>query len=219
MTSVTSEQVEFGFKYRYRPASGGDERPNDTLLLLHGAGGDESSLWQVGEAFPADVAILSPRGNVEEDGPRYFRRTAPTVPDAEDLEARVEELAGFVAGACAAFDLAPDRVWVFGYSNGATTAAALAVRYPDVLAGGVLLASRCPFRHHGRVLDAKPFFCGHGRADDQVRTAEYEDVVELLVTAGAEIELHWYDSGHQLTDEQVKESTAWLLRQMEKKKA
>ncbi|HVE45354.1 MAG TPA: PHB depolymerase family esterase [Acidimicrobiales bacterium] len=214
---MTSAQPDLGFRYRHRPPAGGDERPRNTLLLLHGAGGDESSLWHLGEAFPPDVALLSPRGQVEEDGPRYFRRTAPAAPDAEDLEARVEELAGFVSGACTAFDLDPARVWVFGYSNGATTAAALAVRHPDVLAGGVLLASRCPFRHHGRVLEAKPFFCGHGREDEIVSTNDYEDVVELLVTAGAEIELHWYDSGHELTDEQVKESTAWLLRQMDKK--
>ncbi|MEO7836630.1 MAG: hypothetical protein ABIS21_03185, partial [Acidimicrobiales bacterium] len=61
----------------------------------------------------------------------------------------------------------------------------------------------------------KSFFCGHGRADEQVSPADYEDVVELLVTAGAEIELHWYDSGHELTDEQVKDSVAWLQRRME----
>ncbi|HUP71073.1 MAG TPA: alpha/beta fold hydrolase [Acidimicrobiales bacterium] len=216
---MTLQQADFGFQYRYRPPEGDGKGPKNTLLLLHGAGGDESSLWHLGEGVPADVAMISPRGNVDEDGPRFFRRAAREVPDADDLDPRIEELAAFVTSACGSLDLDPTRVWVFGYSNGATTAAALAVQHPDVLAGGVLLASRCPFRHHGRVLDGKPFFCGHGRADDQVSTADYEDVVELLVTAGAEIELHWYDSGHQLTDEQVKESTAWLLRQMEKKKA
>lgn len=188
-------------------------------MLLHGAEGDESSLWSVGEAFPPDVAVLSPRGQVDEDGPRFFRSSAPGVPDADDLEARIEELAGFVTAASTTFDLDPARAWVFGYSNGATTAAALAVRHPEMLAGGVLLASRCPFRSHGRVLEAKPFFCGHGRDDKLVSTADYEDVVELLVTAGAEIELHWYDSGHELTDEKIKESTAWLRRQMAKRKA
>lgn len=216
---MTSQQADLGFQYRYRAPAGSDGGPPDTLLLLHGAGGDENSLWHVGEGLPPEVALLSPRGQVDDDGPRYFRRSAPAVPDAEDVEARVEELAGFVTGACTALDLDPARVWVFGYSNGATTAAALAVRHPDVLAGGVLLASRCPFRHHGRVLDGKAFFCGHGRDDALVSTADYEDVVELLVTAGAEIELHWYDSGHELTEEQVKESSAWLLRQMDKRKA
>lgn len=216
---MTTQQPDLGFQYRYRPSESHGEGPADTLLLLHGAGGDESSLWHIGEGFPAEVAVLSPRGKIDEGGPRFLPQSATGMPDAEELDSRIEELARFVASACEELDLDSTRVWVFGYSNGATTAAALAVKHPDVLAGGVLLAARCPFRHHGRVLDAKPFFCGHARGDDQVTSADYEDVVELLVTAGAEIELHWYDSGHELTEEQVKESRAWLLRQMDKKKA
>lgn len=214
---MTSELVDLGFQYRHRPPSVGPDRAPHTLLLLHGAGGDESSLWAVGESLGPEVALLAPRGKVDEDGTRYFRRLEAGVPDVEDLHARVGELVEFVSGACSAFDLDPAAVWVFGYSNGATTAAALALDHPDVLAGGVLLAARPPFRHHGKVLEAKSFFCGHGRLDEQVSTADYEDVVELMVTAGAEVVLHWYESGHELTDEQVKESTAWLLRQMDKK--
>ncbi|HUR17762.1 MAG TPA: PHB depolymerase family esterase [Acidimicrobiales bacterium] len=214
---MTPGQPDLGFDYRYRAPTGDGSGPPHTLVLLHGAGGDERSLWPVGQGFPSEVAVLSPRAKVDEDGRRFFRWAAPGVPDAEDLAARVQELATFVTDACGALDLDPALVWVFGYSNGATMAAALAIRHPDLVAGGVLLAAKCPFREYGRVLEAKPFFCGHGRADDQVSTADFEDVVELLVTAGAEIELHWYGSGHDLTDEKVKESTAWLLRQMDKK--
>ncbi len=211
---MTSELPDLGFEYRYRaPAEGAGGK---TLLLLHGAGGDENSLWSVVDAVGAEVAVLSPRGKVDEDGPRYFRRIEPGVPDVEDLHAQVDELAGFVAGACEAFDLDPAGVWVFGYSNGATTAAALALDRPEVLAGGVLLAATAPFAHHGRVLDGKSLFCGHGRADERVSVADFEDVVELLVTAGAEVELHWYDSGHELTDEQVKGAGEWLQRRMAK---
>lgn len=213
---MTSELADLGFEYRYRPPSGAAGGADKTVLLLHGAGGDESSLWHVGEAVGDEPALLSPRGKIDEHGPRFFRRVEPGVPDVEDLHARVAELADFVAGACEAYDLDPAGVWVFGYSNGATTAAALALDHPDVLAGGVLLAARPPFPHHGRVLDAKSLFLGHGRADEQVTVIDFEDVVEVLVTAGAEVELHWYDSGHELTDQQVKEAGAWLQRQMRK---
>lgn len=213
---MTTELPDLGFQYRYRPPSIGADRPPKTLLLLHGAGGDESSLWPAGEAVGPEIALLGPRGAVDDDGPRYFRRVGPGVADAEDLHARVGDLAEFIAAACEAFDLDPAAVWSFGYSNGATTTAALALDHPDVLAGGVVLAARPPFPHHGRVLDGKGFFCGHGRADDQVSLEDFEDVVELLVTAGAEVELHWYDSGHELTDQQIKEAASWLQRQMVK---
>ncbi|MEO7836384.1 MAG: dienelactone hydrolase family protein, partial [Acidimicrobiales bacterium] len=194
---MTSELPDLGFEYRFRPPSNaqGPSGSPPTLVLLHGAGGDESSLWAVGDAVGPGVAVLSPRGKVEDDGPRYFRRREPGVADVEDLRVRSEELVQFVSRACDAFGLDPAAVWLFGYSNGATAATALALDHPEALAGGVIFAGNVPFPHHGRVLDGKSFFCGHGRADEQVSPADYEDVVELLVTAGAEIELHWYDSG------------------------
>lgn len=217
MTSELPEgPPDLGFEYRYRPPGADGPETRKTLLLLHGAGGDETSLWALGEMVGPDVALLSPRGNEEEDGPRYFRHIEPGVPKEEDLQPRIDELARFVSGACDAFDLDPASIWVFGYSNGATAATALALRHPDAIAGGVILAARPPFPHHGRVLDGKGFFCGHGRADDQVSSADYEDVIELLVTAGAEVELHWYEGGHELAEDRIKDAVTWLQRQLAK---
>jgi len=215
--AMTSDLPDLGFVYRYRPAMGdGSETPTRTLLLLHGAGGDETSLSAVGELVGPEVALLSPRGQEDENGPRYFRRIDPGVPREEDLQPRIDQLARFISDACDAFDLDPSLIWVFGYSNGATAATALALSHPQAVAGGVLLAARPPFRQHGRVLDGKGFFCGQGRDDEQVSSADYEDVVELLVTAGAEIELHWYEGGHELSDDRIKDTTTWLQRQMAK---
>ena len=212
---MSADLPELGFRYRYRPAPEGTDRPGHTMLLLHGAGGDEDSLWSVGERVAPGGALLSPRGKVEEDGPRFFRRASPGVIDIEDLHACAGELAAFVAEACNAFELDPGAVWVLGFSNGATAATALAVDHPETLAGGVVLAGMAPFRSHGRILDGKKFFCGHGRSDELVTTADYEDVVELLVSSGAEVELHWYDSGHEISAVEVTDVAAWLQRQLE----
>lgn len=214
---MTLELPDLGFVYRYRPPTTDEpESPKRAVLLLHGAGGDENSMWDVGERFGPEVALISPRGKEDDNGPRYFPRTEPNDPSGDEIQPRVDELSRFVSDACDAFDLDPEAIWVFGYSNGATAAAALALSHPDAVAGGVILAARPPFRHNGRVLDGKGFFCGHGRADDQVSSADYEDVVELLVTAGAEIELHWYEGGHELAEERIAEAVAWLQRQMAK---
>ena len=51
------------------------DTPNaPTLLLLHGTGGDENSLVQIGRQLaPLAAAILGPRGKVLENGmPRFF---------------------------------------------------------------------------------------------------------------------------------------------------
>ena len=82
------------YVHRYLPPEGDDPR---TLLLLHGTGGDENDLIQLGQMLAPDAGLLSPRGTVLENGaPRFFRRLAEGVFDIDDLHARTKDLVAFV---------------------------------------------------------------------------------------------------------------------------
>ncbi|MFL5151592.1 MAG: alpha/beta hydrolase, partial [Microvirga sp.] len=109
------------FIHRYEPAITANAPP---LLLLHGTGGDENDLVPLGRAVAPGSALVSPRGKVVENGmPRFFRRLTEGVFDEADLRRRADELAGFIAEARAAYELAPPIA--LGFSNGANIAAAL----------------------------------------------------------------------------------------------
>lgn len=57
-------------KYIYK-ASGNPEAY--TMLLLHGTGGNENDLLDLGKSFGSDLNLLSVRGNVSEHGmPRFL---------------------------------------------------------------------------------------------------------------------------------------------------
>jgi predicted esterase len=102
------------------------ERPLSqiTLLMLHGTGGDESDLLELGRAISPDAALLSPRGQVLENGaPRFFRRHAEGKFDLPDLHHRTADLADFIKAATREYKLNPDRIVVVGFSNGANIAA------------------------------------------------------------------------------------------------
>ena len=72
--------------------------PRASLLLLHGTGGNENDMIPLGRELDPAAALLSPRGNVLENGmPRFFRRLAEGVFDEEDVKRRADELAKFVA--------------------------------------------------------------------------------------------------------------------------
>src|ERR1044071_5809088 len=89
---------------------------NRTLLLLHGTGGNERDLIALGRELDPNVALLSPRGKILENGmPRFFRRLGEGVFDVEDLKQRTNELADFVAAAILHYKLAADRVVAVGY--------------------------------------------------------------------------------------------------------
>src|SRR5215469_7328264 len=110
------------FVHRFIPADA--DAPPVTLLLLHGTGGDENDLIGIGRMLVPGAALLSPRGKVLEHGmPRFFRRLAEGVFDEDDVRARANELADFIAAAREEYGLlAPVAL---GYSNGANIAAAV----------------------------------------------------------------------------------------------
>src|SRR5438045_6101519 len=86
---------DLGFIHRFIPAE--DPASSETLLVLHGTGGDENDLVGIGQAVAPGAAILSPRGNVLENGaPRFFRRLAEGVFDPREVRSRAEELSRFV---------------------------------------------------------------------------------------------------------------------------
>ena len=219
---------DLGVPYRFHPATGEDESAPITLLLLHGAGQDESSLLDAARRVAPGAALLSPRGPFEGEagGYRHLPPPLPEEPDvvhdpdlptphAQAVQGRTPELAAFLAAACQALDLDAATVWVLGFGDGATAAAALFYDHPDVLQGAIVLSGHEPFSPpRGRVLDHKQVFCATGRADESVTLDDYEELVEGLVTAGADVELHWYDIGHELSDQELDDAAAWLRKRL-----
>ena len=75
---------DLGFIHRFVPPDG--PATGDTLVVLHGTGGDENDLIGIGQAVAPGAAILSPRGNVLENGaPRFFKRRAEGVFDPKEV--------------------------------------------------------------------------------------------------------------------------------------
>src|SRR5437660_632979 len=92
--SMSASTTDAQFIHQFIPASAPGA---PTLLLLHGTGGNETDLLDLGRALDGTAALLSPRGKVLEHGmPRFFRRLAEGVFDLEDLTRRTHELADFV---------------------------------------------------------------------------------------------------------------------------
>ena len=169
------------------------------LLLLHGTGGDEHDLLPLRGYLAPDAPVLSVRGTVLENGmPRFFRRLREGVFDEDDLRARLDELADFLAAAEAEFGVAPGGWTAVGFSNGANIASALLLRRPDSLAAAVLLAAMVPFREPPAPdLTGKRVAVVNGRRDDRL-VLRAGSAVELLRARGAEVTVLPHDGGHTI---------------------
>jgi phospholipase/carboxylesterase len=201
--------ADLGFVHRYVP---GEDGSGPTLLLLHGTGGNEEDLVQLGETLAPGAAFLSPRGKVSEYGaPRFFRRLAEGVFDHEDLLFRTHELAEFVQAASEEYSFDPSKVVAVGYSNGANVAASTILLHPGLLRAAVLFRAMVPFEPDLTPdLSGMPVFIAAGRMDRMIPPDNTQRLADILLEAGADVDLRWRDTGHPLTYEDVAEAKAWL---------
>lgn len=180
-------------------------------LLLHGTGGDENDLIPVGKWIAPASAILSPRGQVLENGaPRFFRRLAEGVFDLPDLHRRTADLAAFLDEAAAKYGFAPGSALAIGYSNGANIAASLLLARPESLAGAVLFRAMVPFEPETLPdLAGKPVLLSAGRRDPIVPIENTERLAEMFERAGARVTRNWQAAGHNLEREELDIAAAW----------
>ena len=188
-----------------------------TLLLLHGTGGNENDLIPIaGMLRITNASILSPRGKVLENGmPRFFRRLAEGVFDIEDLKFRTNELADFVQNASRryAFDL--NRITAIGYSNGANIAASVLLLRPEILSNAILFRPMIPLIPDTLPnLSDKHILISAGSHDPIVPSYQTEDLFDLLRNAGANVSIQWQNSGHELTQRDVKVARDWVASEL-----
>jgi phospholipase/carboxylesterase len=203
-----------GYDYRFEK---GTDESGPVLLLLHGTGGNEHDLIPVGRLVAPEAHLVSPRGNVSENGAlRFFRRLAEGVFDMEDLAQRTGDLLRFLDAAATRHGFTTDRVIALGFSNGANIAASMMLTDPARLRHGILLRSMVPFEPK-TVPDMKgsSALIAAGRTDRMIPGPQTERLAELMRSAGARVELKWYDAGHTLTSADVNDARnyvkAWPL--------
>jgi len=195
------------FVHHFEPASQPDAPP---LLLLHGTGGDENDLVPLGRMVAPASALLSPRGQVLENGmPRFFRRLAEGVFDEEDVRRRAHQLADFVEQAGRTYGIAAPIA--LGYSNGANIAAAILLLRPEVLAGAMLLRATVPLDQPAAgTLAGKRVLVLSGARDPIAAPANAARLAALLERAGAAVEHRTLPTGHELSQADVTLARGWL---------
>lgn len=208
--AVKGEEIhpELGFVHRlYRP-----EKPNgETLVLLHGSGGDESTLLPLARRAAPNATLLAVRGRVVQDGvTRWYRRVTPVRFDQKDIRAEAGAFAAFLEAAAKTYGIDLRRATFVGYSNGANLVAALSLLHPGLVRRAALLRSM-PVLDKPPVADlaAANFLVVAGKDDGLY--ARYAPALEkALARNGAHVIAHTIPAGHGLDDEDARLVGEWL---------
>lgn len=197
-----------GYHLQFEPGSDPEATP---LLLLHGTGGDESSLMGLGRMIAPDAPLLGVRGTVREGATtRWFRRFAEGVLDIEDAARRADELATFIELASFKLRLATMPIAV-GYSNGANISSALLMRHPEMLHSAVLMRAMDTIGPvQGLALAGKRILFLNGAHDPMGPAESRALMVAKMQAAGADVTEKITGSGHEIGTADAVAAREWL---------
>ncbi|MFU0507110.1 alpha/beta hydrolase [Pseudaminobacter sp. NGMCC 1.201702] len=185
----------------------------ETIVLLHGSGGDETTLMSLASRAAPRSVLMGVRGRITQDGrKRWYRRLTPTKFDQRDIRAEAAAFADFIEDAVESRALDLSHTTFIGYSNGANLLAAMTLLHPGLIERAVLLRPMS-------VLDKIPavdlsnvrLLMVAGLADTTY--APFAPALEtMLEEHGANLDARFIKADHGLGGEDVKIVSEWLDR-------
>jgi phospholipase/carboxylesterase len=207
---VITEPVTRSKAFIYRVRRSG-QPSGETIVLLHGSGGNETSLFRLAAHIAPDATLLGVRGRVVQKGlNRWYARLSPVEFDQADIREEARAFVASLEAKMATERLDPERTIFTGYSNGANLIAAMALFYPDLVRRAVLLRAM-------PVLTAAPaadlrrarFLSVPGKVD--MLYGPFAPALEtLLRDRGALVDSRMVAGGHFLDEEDIKVVGDWL---------
>ena len=177
----------------------------ETLVGLHGTGGDEHDLIPLLRQLDSDAPVLTLRGNVSENGhARFFRRLREGIFDQKDLTVRSAELAEFLSSR-------PGEKVLVGYSNGANIAAHALMFHPEVAKKAILIRPMLGWKPPTEAdLTGHQILLLLGAKDTVVPAESGRELAQAFQMLGAKVELVELPAGHEFTPDDVTKAKAWL---------
>lgn len=188
------------------PVAERDAKP--LLVLLHGLGDHEGSLFQLSPYLPLDHVVASPRGPIASSSGWSWFDVAASRP--APLNAAADELADWIARSKAS----ASSVTVLGFSQGGVLALQTLRRHPDLVDAAVVLSAIAdetvdPGDPELEVV-RPPVFWGRGTSDDVIPDSQVGATRDWLGEHSTLTERIYEDVGHWITDAELGEVHSFL---------
>jgi phospholipase/carboxylesterase len=192
-------------------------------VLLHGIGADERDLLPLATHLDPRLAVVSLRAPFEADPMGYawyqldWRETPPRPDLAQAAESRAW-LGAMLADLPQLTGTDPDRLFLFGFSQGAAMAAAVLLDQAVSVRGAVLHSGRVPPEARpptAEALEGVEVLVLHGTEDPVLPPERGRELVALLAPAlGERLEHREYPAAHEVTGETLGDAARWLTRRL-----
>ena len=196
------------------------EGPAPAVFVLHGRGADEQDLLPVAQRLPDELHIVSLRAPDRlMQGYTWYEMVMPdgdlhrSQPDEEEFRRSLDLVAENIEAAIERYDLAPGRIGLLGFSQGAITSLSLLCEQPDRFAWVVCLHGYLAETHADSApngIAGTPVFVGSGTADRMIPAQRAERAADRLREMGCAVESHQYESAHGIGPDELADVVAWV---------
>lgn len=194
------------------------------LILLHGVGGNELNLAELGFEQDDQLLVILARGPIELGDNQFawfhtdLSSGSPRI-NAEQAETSRQLLIRFISALPMAYGIDPRQVYIAGFSQGGIMSASVALTRPDKIAGfglfsGRILPEIAPLVADRQSLASLPAFVMHGQEDHVLPVAFARDSQHMLSSRSVQLTYREYHAGHTLTAAMAQDFTDWLRIQI-----
>ncbi|MDQ6695179.1 MAG: alpha/beta fold hydrolase [Chloroflexota bacterium] len=204
---------------RRATSPGTEETKGPGILLLHGRGADEADLMGLAAALDPRLTVVSPRAPFRlGPGFAWYGMSEVGKPD-DTMNTSLTELRRFITGVLPAYNIAPDRLFLMGFSQGAVMSSAVALTMPEAIQGVVMHSGYIPVNSglEFRVEEAvgKPFFVAHGIYDQVIPIKFGRQSYAYLTSIDARTTYQEYPIAHSISEESLYDFSEWLTRELD----
>jgi phospholipase/carboxylesterase len=196
------------YRFRHRPQEDGP-----AVMMLHGFGGDENSMWILESTLPSLPLVVSVRGTHSQPIGDFAWTTYRGGLRAcfRDFREAFDAIKTVERDAQQRIPSAPARWVLMGFSQGAAIAFSLAACGAMRPAGIIALAGFLPEGDLSK-LAGIPIYWGHGSRDEFVPVQRAEKDVQRLSSVNNDVEFCQADVGHKLGVECARGLKEWFSR-------
>jgi phospholipase/carboxylesterase len=181
------------------------------MILMHGSGGDESTLVDLASRIAPDATLIGVRGRVVQNGvKRWYKRLTPTEFDQQDVRAEATAFVEFMRSKATELKLDLSSATFLGYSNGANLIAAMTQLYPGIVTKAVLLRPMPVLADAPKVDLSNSKFLTIAGENDKLYYPFADRLQKMLASCGAKVDARVIGTGHNLGDEDVRIVAEWL---------
>lgn len=176
------------------------------MVLLHGRGGSAEDILSLAhELNIGDMCCFAPQARDQTWYPNRF--IAPIASNEPYLTSALETVDALVTHI--AKHLAPIKIFILGFSQGACLALEYAARHPRCYGGvfglsGALIENGDQPRHYDGSLDQTPIFLGCSDSDFHIPLARVKRTSQILQTLNADVTERIYPNmGHTINLDEI----------------